>query len=1415
MMSQVFSLRKTVSELRLELESAKADAGSREVGLQRLRKQVEDGTFVPPHGHTAQDWLEIKDEEQSERWAHVGGFTDAVGEAMQEIGRLLDKQKPLFGEGNSEPIALLPVRIETSFADDSTIQARVYPDDVHIDSFDPRLTKAELQAGRRYWKRTGEASWQELLANLSPSRAAWVARATREGAPKPTLREEGEMRDPRVTTLPARWRFLGLVDGEVVVDERGEEIPEPLPLGVVANPSAAAESEHAKWLFDFPAAEKAGMAITLKLPEGVDHLDELYVVGVQQSAAADAAQRLRDTLFGHFFGSGLGFLAPGTPTNNTPASRSGWSSRPQPRPPGAQPPQLEPGTDAARLQSALGLPKATFLADCPGGGDTTEQGLAALTLLSWGAFGQGMVDGAHGSDLISEENLPFDPKPWRGVRDHLARYVRGRGPLPTIRVGNQPYGMLPATSLDEWGADSPGGPTAWIADWLLRLRHHWRAALAPGWIPRVTDGVAADRTAVEVLRRLPVATDLGVRRLLSPRAAKLKLGPESSGPVLAVGEIAPGANLRWTVPTELVSNLSYNGSESPPDYSLVAPRLDPEPGNYSEVFTASRELWADALAAVEGRIKPAEYERRWPLPLSTRDAEPPPRRDTIAAIVSEGQHPGLVPAMLDPANWSAWGEGSLDEDRLQAALDLPGAVDGWVTLVLDPALGDEELREDMLKNAREKAKVAPMVIEALTALEATPPERLLPLAFEVMDVHSHRLDAWITSLATRRLFDQREGKEAGGIRIGGYGWVENLRPALGGADVDGYIHAPSLQHAATAAVLRSGFRAHHGEETLAVNLTSRRARVARWLLGGVRRGQDLGSLLGYRFERALHDAGLDELIDDFRARYPAPVSAEPPEGQVDGELWKRSSEAIAARNVVDGLALARDAGTATEAFPGEAAPIIADAAAALDAVSDLLLAESVHHLVGGNPMRAGISADNLGRGEDVPDRFDVIGTPNRGRALTHRIAAVMPANPSSPAGWTADALAALEPRVEAWAADALGAAAGRRVTGAVETADGGRQDFDHGADELGFGALTTALEVAGADHAMLDARVRALTGVADGAAVEYGGEGWRQLHGAAARVRTLLSAARPLLPSHLAAPGVAEAIVPDMAELRDRLAAFVADLDPPPVPTAEPDVPKDPRERLAELVKQEDGELDETWLSEVNAMFAEVFGTSLPLLPLLGGADLGPEPKGADGGALDDWIRRAGQVRPQARTWHELLLLTGATSGRPCPLQVSQAPSAPGEAWIGGGFPATKRPMARQHTVIHLPSSAAGGQLAGIVFDEWIEVLPGSDALAETKLEGEDPVPPESELTGLSFHFDRPDSKAPQAILIAVPPNSKRGWTGDGLALAVRDTLELAKLRAVDLGDLPMLDDVLPGLRLNNMSPLGALAREYWIELAE
>ncbi|MGA7949977.1 MAG: hypothetical protein WCA45_07435, partial [Thiobacillaceae bacterium] len=51
-----------------------------------------------------------------------------------------------------QPIALLPMRIETRYAPDpNTLRIRVYPDDINIIEHTPALTDKEQQAGMDYW----------------------------------------------------------------------------------------------------------------------------------------------------------------------------------------------------------------------------------------------------------------------------------------------------------------------------------------------------------------------------------------------------------------------------------------------------------------------------------------------------------------------------------------------------------------------------------------------------------------------------------------------------------------------------------------------------------------------------------------------------------------------------------------------------------------------------------------------------------------------------------------------------------------------------------------------------------------------------------------------------------------------------------------------------------------------------------------------------------------------------------------------------------------------------------------------------------------------------------------------------------------------------------------------------------------
>ncbi len=145
----------------------------------------------------------------------------------------------------------------------------------------------------------------------------------------------------------------------------------------------------------------------------------------------------------------------------------------------------------------------------------------------------------------------------------------------------------------------------------------------------------------------------------------------------------------------------------------------------------------------------------------------------------------------------------------------------------------------------------------------------------------------------------------------------------------------------------------------------------------------------------------------------------------------RVSEALRASNVVDGLGLRKRwrAGVAGSRWDettipfGSSAPGCRRAPAregqaieaelralddAVDALADLLVAESVHQLVQGNAARAGATVDALSRGDVAPPEVEVARTPRSGTAVTHRLLVLADLGASA-SGWPTDATAGARP----------------------------------------------------------------------------------------------------------------------------------------------------------------------------------------------------------------------------------------------------------------------------------------------------------------------------------------------------------------------------------------------------------------------
>jgi hypothetical protein len=108
------------------------------------------------------------------------------------------------------------------------------------------------------------------------------------------------------------------------------------------------------------------------------------------------------------------------------------------------------------------------------------------------------------------------------------------------------------------------------------------------------------------------------------------------------------------------------------------------------------------------------------------------------------------------------------------------------------------------------------------------------------------------------------------------------------------------------------------------------------------------------------------------------------------------------------------------------------------------------------------------------------------------------------------------------------------------------------------------------------------------------------------------------------------------------------------------------------------------------------------------------------------------------------------------------------------------KPLARAGlslVVQSTPDLNVNTTLTGLLIDEWVEVVPNT-----------------VETTGVTFQYDQPDAAPPQSILVAVPPDVTRPWNLWSLSQVLLETIDLARIRTVDLEALDDLGHYLPGL---------------------
>lgn len=1414
----------------------------------------------------------------------------------------------------TSPVALLPVRLEARFFDNAReLRVRVYPDQIHVDAHEPRLTAAERDAGIAYWQQRCAAPnpalraaspWLALASLLGAARAAWVVQsltplnlpaafsatsaAVVPSFPATPLQDAAWSSAACAAALPKRWLVLGRRGSSTLFRKWTTPVVQPLDLtptplddNTPLPDDALPLQDSARWMVDFDAAERAGMALRIGVadlpsPDALAQgLDRVLVLGVASGQTpVQGASTLRSLLGAHLHTDGLSALVPGTPTN---VSRDSTASA---------------APDAAALAAALDPEsRPTASAWNSSGGDrlwralgfgatvndllSAVPGAASFDAVSAAHMGNALWESTLGAWLIDFLSPLVDDAAATQLREHVRQHLVPGGPLPALRIARQPYGVLPVVASGRFVA----APGARVEDELLRvlrqLRVLWADAVAR--VPRLGASSDLDADLTRVLQSTPLSARYQWRPVLGPLALNATQGLERHAAAQETLTELLGVHLGWKRRPDITGFAAH-----PQARPLRVPLVD-APGtapaarlsrNYlSEIATLARSSGSwDAIKERENAktLLEALAAHAVARELHRADMRTLQRQQLTAGAIRTLPTVGLMAASeyvgIESVTRPAAGAGALITTPAEAARSVIAAVTGTRTV-----------RQFVTAAVARGVRPAPdyaVLGDMLTSLEflATRSVGELDRALRGwLDVCAWRLDAWFTSLAQRRLTAMRAAQPSG-VHLGGYGWLDDLRPDASPQDTtQGYVHAPSLAQAATAAVLRSGHLAHRDAEhqALQIDLRSDRVRRAAKLLDGVAAGQPLAALLGYRIERALRERSLllARFILPLRLLFPLRPTGD------NTPLPSGSSESLSARDVVDGVALLeawRDQQAALFArlspAPGPAdTPLFTDELNRLadlyDAVADLMVAEAVHQNVLGNNDRAGAVIAALDR-QERPPTLDFVRTPRSGTAYTQRLLVLM-GDAVLPTAWAtlgADVRGRAEPRLNAWIAKLLGSptrfvlAANVRKAGTVKALKvplpalglsplalvmASRGSSQSAPSELEARVLLAFAELVTAPTA--DTEIELL----DAPAPVANALGLGALRALLQWIHSLVTSQRPAHAQDLALPrdgaagegvegpelaqranSIADAHAIALAALRSvhaqptatanalrtvltNAAAFGLHeaLPPPPAPAAQAVAERSALHAQCDAVVTEMAAHAARAQAAANKLASAatphaavqllterlraVLGEGFPVLPQfrpLRPAELAASLAaratllGGDEPAPLAWLQRMGLVRDDSARLAAVMQGAEMTGGdvTPASIAVMQLPAVAGERWLALPFGAA--PPAAELAI----TAAVSGVLdpaqpwAGLFVDAWPETIPARE-----------------ETTGIAFHHDAPGARAPQAVLLAVPPDlAAAAWSTDDLIATLDEAHELARIRGVGPQDLHFLGTLLPALLL-------------------
>ncbi|MBW3466678.1 hypothetical protein [Arthrospiribacter ruber] len=863
------------------------------------------------------------------------------------------------------------------------------------------------------------------------------------------------------TVMPDRM-VVGLKKGEVYEYIRvGNPIPKTLQLSIDPKDESESNFSHdhqgnlrvpkaLKWMFDFDEAIKVGMGMKIEIEENFynEGFDRVIVTGIKNESANEGQKRVQELFENHHYtDGGLELLEVDTPTNNAEDAKSPYSELDDDIDFAYE--ELIKEKNSSEIQKPYTFQNELHIAD----GQYFREAFGLhrdFAIRIPRILKQDISQGRAMNRALYNATIKYFMKTmaagWFNNNDEirtlefLQNYLSAIGSIPSFRIGPQPYGVLPITVYGNFITGT--------------------AASTKGSLPSFIRSLSKLSNIIRQDFEDVLSSSNKTRDINNPKYNEdpqkyfleiLGLEPNTKAYLYRHGTNIMG---RLKEPDELDDSvISVNWDRNPQKFSPLS--LNNLIGDFLDAMGFKNHI-AKIASINRTRVYKARYN------YANHVLGPTVQEEDLGM-----ESLATVDGLQEGENYITWLKNNRNAIINIKIEDLPKVSTG----------GTPKIQTTLLLAMIRGALVydrSPKVVQALEILEKLPIPKLERMLANHLDLCSHRVDAWMEGLSAWRLREMRNSNGTG-TYVGAYGILENLRPqhqthksenvpdGLRPAegypvykvdDNQGFIHAPSMQHATTAAVLRAGFNAMKEREgndknILSINLSSSRVRKALFLLQGVSQGQSPGALLGFQFERALHEKykfhdnqgkPQDHLEMDvfiYRLRRKFPTYGDAP---VDAATDTSSNESIRANNVVDGLALLKHFENHLETvgqwnpdktfaqmmasgewsnlqinhIPTELAPILPninvsnavqrnrnrqkmlaiiqeldEMADAFDALGDLITSESVYQLVRGNHQRAAGLMNSFAEGK-IPRDPEIIKNLRNGNLIINRGIFILP-----------------------------------------------------------------------------------------------------------------------------------------------------------------------------------------------------------------------------------------------------------------------------------------------------------------------------------------------------------------------------------------------------------------------------------------